>query len=334
MSLDHPRFALAALAALAAALLAGAASAADVAVFPPQVVNLSPGQGEAIGTVLAQAYAHASNTDVLGPSQTSSAVTDPNHLQDAAAKLGVAEYIETSAVGLVSNEPGGSRIVIHATRRSQSGQAIFRAELTATSMGDVEIVAQRLARALFQRLPAEETIDIHSVTAKEAGPENRTFSRKLTGPKVGVIFPVSAHKSYDPMVALSWSTRLEGGSYFVEFATGIALPCATEQNGYDSQGIGHLWADVGGSLFLSNSPVAPYLGLGISPRLIVSNGATVNIAPYAQAGILMARTSSVHLFVEFRAAQNLLSVKETRHGVRTDHDFRPTELGGLAGISW
>jgi hypothetical protein len=333
MTLDRPRFVLTALAAMASALVASAASAAEVAVFLPQVVNLSPGQAEAIGTVLAQAYAHAANTEVLGPNQTSSAVTDPNHLQDAAAKLGVAEYIETSAVGLVSSEPGGSRIVIQATRRAQSGQAIFRAELTATSMGDVEIVAQRLARALFQQRPAEETVDIHTVTAKEASPENRTFSRKLTGPKVGVIFPVSAHKSYDPLIALSWSTRLEGGSYFVEFATGIALPRSTEQD-YESQGIGQLWADVGGSLFLSDSAVAPYLGLGISPRLIVSDGATVNIAPYAQAGILMARTSSVHIFVEFRAAQNLLSVKEAVHGLRTDRDFRPTEVGGLAGISW
>lgn len=205
------------------AALSTAVPAADVAVFPPSAVNLSAGQAEAIGAVMAQAYARASNADVLPPRQAAAAGLDPSRMPEAAAALGVAEYIEVGAVGLLGNG-SDSRIVIQATRRTQRGEVIHRAELTATSMGDVEIVAERLARALWERKSAEATRDVHTVTGKEAARENRTFTEKTFGPKLGFILPMANGKRYDPLIAFGGTTRLEGRSFFLEFGTGLAVP--------------------------------------------------------------------------------------------------------------
>ncbi len=326
------------LAAVALAVFCTAARGADVAVFPAQAVNLTPGQAEAVGTVLAQAYAQVSGSDVIPPRAAAAAVTDPAHLTGAAAQLGVREYIEVTAIGLLGEVDGSSgdpssRIIIQAARRSSSGEVIYRAELSAVSMGDLEIVAQRLARALFEKKPATDTLDLHTVTRKESLRENRTFSEKVIGFKFGMIWPMAKNARYDPMIAGAFDTRLEVGKCFLEIGAGIALPKSTD-NDKSSQGIALLFAEIGGSYYLIDGNVSPYVGIGLSPRIVVSELGGVNLAGYGQLGFMFLRQSTTRIYADVRATQNFLPIEQYVDYSNTGKKFYPVELGVQLGVGW
>src|SRR5512133_1820978 len=118
-----------AFAALCAALLfAGAARAADVAVLPVQGTNLSPGETDAIGALLADAFAAEARVEVAKPADVARAITEAGALA-AALQL-------------------RSRITLRAILRDSTGAYVHSAEMTAASLDDVQPVAARVARAL------------------------------------------------------------------------------------------------------------------------------------------------------------------------------------------
>jgi hypothetical protein len=322
----------------AMATLASAALAADVAVFPIQPVNLTPSEAEAIGTVLAQAYGRVSKAEVLLPQQAGPSVKTPGDLPGAAASLGVREYIETSAVGLLSRESekarsSESRIIIQAARRMQNGELVYRAELTATSLGDVEIVAERLARALYEKKPAEDTGGLRTVTRREGTRDNRTFTEKIMGVKVGMTWLVAKNSRFDPLISIGFDGRLEGRSYFLEFGAGVAIPKSVDE-APDIQTVGLLYGDIGGSYYFTDTSISPYAGGGISPRVVITEGGGMNLALYGQGGVMFMRESSTRLYVDLRVSQNVLPVTGHLDDGTTRGKQYPTEIGLQVGIGW
>lgn len=309
------------------ALVGVTAHGAEVAVFPVNAVNLASGESEAIGTVLAQSYARAAKVEVLSPQRSAAALKEGVAPSEAAKILGVREYIEVTAVGLMSSERASKdqRIVIKASRYQASGAVVYQSEMTAMSMGDVEVVAQRLARSLYDKVEPTATLDIHSVSKKEATAENRTFVQKVKGFKTSMAFPVANGDSYNPLVSLGFDSRFETARYFLEFGAGLMIPSDSSKR---KTNYGGLYGELGGSYYLSEESFSPYIGAGVLPRLIIANNSSgANMAFYGQFGLMFARESTTRLYTDVRVAQNIVPVQKSPNRY-------PTELGLEIGIGW
>ena len=318
------------------------AQAADVAVFPVTAINLSPGEAEAIGTLVAQAYGRVAGVEVLLPQVTGAARTEGRSLAETAAVLGVREYLELAAIGLLSTgrRTSDERIILEASRHQADGTVIYKAEMAAMSLGDLEVVADRLARSLYEKKAPAATLGIHSVSGKEGAPENRTFVEKVIGMKTSAAFPFAQGQRYDPMIAFGFDSRLEAKNYFLEFGAGLVVPTdsSTQAVGY-----GGVYGELGGSYYLSDDSVSPYVGGGVLPRLIFGGGANgANMALYGQMGLMFARESSTRLYADVRVAQNIVPLHRDVGGYADGtlytqprrRDFYPTEIGLEFGIGW
>ena len=315
-------------AVVTAVVLAGVtAHSAEVAVFPVDAVNLRASEAEAIGTVVAQSYGRASGVEVLSPQRSAVALKEGVSPAEAAQALGVREYIEVTAVGLMTSDRAAKdeRIVIKASRHQTSGAVIYQSEMTAMSMGDVEVVAERLARSLYEKKTVAATLDIHTVSKKEATPENRTFVQKVKGFKTAMALPVANNESYNPIVSLGFDARLETARYFLEFGAGVAIPSDSSN---DKTNYGGIYGELGASYYLSEQSFSPYIGAGVLPRLLIaSDSSGANMAFYGQFGLMFARESTTRLYTDVRVAQNVVPVQKRPNRY-------PTEIGVELGIGW
>lgn len=295
------------------------AGAGGLAVFPPEGTNLERGSLDAIGAVMTQAYAECSQQKVIGPAEAGQAPGLAESPGKAAAELGVDEYLMVEAVRL------DQKMLVTATRYTADGSLVFRAQMAAYSMDDMEQVAERLARALRDKVPVSQTQDLHNVTEKEASPENRLFSEKVVGFKLAGLFGMcSADQSGTGVVSAQFDLRLEARTFFLEFGAGLKL-AASSDHPYN----GGLFAEVGGSYYLMEAENSPYFGLGVIARLDFEGDSLANLAPYAQLGLMMFRSSSTRLYVDLRVSHDLFV-----HKVSQDEEYRLTEVGLLLGVGW
>ena len=305
--------------------LSSAAYAAQVAVLPVQGTNLQPGEIEAVGVMLANAYAVEAKVDVAGPVEVAGVrqTLDPAaNVQALIAALGASEYVEATAVQLKS------KLSLRAMLRSADGALVHTAEITAASLDDIEQAAERLARALVNRTTVAETRTITNVTKTEGKAPNRVFSEKVWGLKTGVVFAVAPGVEIEPMIPLAFDWRFEGESYFLEFGFGASFPVSVGDS--EAKGFGGVWAEFGGSYYLLNSSISPYVGGGVQPRIWgFSDDGGIRFAAFGQSGVMFMRESSTRFYGEFRVTQNVIPF-EFENG---DEHF-PTEFGLNFGIGW
>lgn len=314
-------------------MIPGVAAAQGTGVFPVEGVNLNEGELNAIGVLLATAYESHSGSPVLKPSVTGPALQQAGSARDAAAQLGLSEYITTEAVRL------DTRIVVTAVRRNRHGSELFRVQQTATSLDDMQPVADRVAGALYRRTEVEHTRTLDNVTGMEARRPNRMFAEKVFGARVGLVVPLAKHLQTEPTVLAQFDGRLEGTNYFLEFAGGIMLPSDLSS---DDDAYGGLVGHVGASYYLTHTSVSPYVGAGLSPRIVFGEYQGVGLTANAHLGLMFMRHSSSRIYVEVQVDQNLL-------GLRPDNDYYyedfssepvtrdkvwPTELSLAVGIGW
>ncbi|MBD3320766.1 MAG: hypothetical protein GF350_06700 [Chitinivibrionales bacterium] len=318
-------------------------SGADIAIFPVNVTNLTEGEGDAIGMVMAQQYSRLSKKTAIGPSQTRNALLDSeSNYQEATQALGVAEYILINAVALES------KILLEAILYNQSGSEIHRAGMTAASLDDMTEVTDRISRSLIKRLEPKETIDLDNVTEMETEEKNRLFAEKVSGIKTAVMYGAASGEEFEPMANLGYNMRLEAEKFFLEFGVSALLPSTIFE--WDDDGVkqyGGVYVELGGSYYLFNNRYAsPYIGLGLSPRYLFEPG-TVGIAPYLQAGVMFMRISSMRIYTDIRIAQNALPLVYTETVGEYDPDYGyndyeektsgkiyPTEISLQVGIGW
>lgn len=307
---------------------------AQTAVFPAQVTNLSEEEGAAITAVLADAYAEASPDPVTlagEPRDEEGHAVPPTA---AAQQLQAKEYVTISATRLSQN------IIISAARYSQSGEELYRVRMTAASLDDVETVAARMAKALVTRTDTSETLTIDTVTEREGEKKNRTFSEKVIGVKTGFDWVFSS-SDFEPMISVGFDARLEAKHYFLEFGAGFALPASGGDG--SNVDVGGVYAEFGGSYYLTHTSISPYIGAGVMPRLLggddMDGGA--NLALYVQGGAMFFRESSSRLYTDLRLAQNLTSWSRTTYDYSTttgtvvqESSRYPTELILEVGIGW
>jgi hypothetical protein len=293
-------------------------------VLPVQGTNLEPGEVEAVGQMVAAAYQIEAKDTVVPPSQSKAAVDETGDYQKAAQKLGATEYIHVSAVRL------DQRIVLTASRYTADGRLVHSAKMSATSLDDIEPASERLARALVNRTSTSATRTMDNVTQTEGQVPNRTNAQKVAGLKGSFTFPIGWTETLSPQASGAVDVRFEGKNHFIEFGIGITVAA-----GDDNPGYGGLWTDVGANLYLTESITAPYLGVGLMPRLMSETVA--NLAPYAQFGVMFMRDSKTRFYTDFRVAQNLLPVGDSYTSSDDPLDvetrrFYPTELTLSIGL--
>jgi hypothetical protein len=334
---------------LAFSLLSAAqARAAVVAVMPVRGVNLSEGQCDAIGVLFANAFAHDSQVAVASPLETRPALVQSKTSVAVAARLGVAEYVELRAIQL------GKRITLAGIIYGKDGREIFRAETAAPGLDDMELAAARLAHALILREPipsrplpetGTEAPEVASTpeggVAVAAEPSVRPTA---FGVKTGLIFPMASGRSFFPMLSLQFDGRIGTRNHFLEFGLGGAVP-TDSQGSSDTVGLFAFFGEIGGSIYLSDGSIAPYIGGGISPgiwvydRMSSTSDSGLRCAIYGQAGITFTRDSRTKIYAEFRVSQHILGFADqvndySTYGMTASGSYYPTLLALQFGLGW
>ena len=96
-------------------------------------------------------------------------------------------------------------------------------------------------------------------------------------------------------------------------------------------------AEIGGSYYLWNDSLSPYVGAGIMPRIAFGFGdGGVQLAPYGQLGLMFMRESSSRLYCDLRVAQLVTPFDKTRWDWEDGRERKvyPTELTVAVGIGW
>jgi hypothetical protein len=317
------------LASLVAVMAAFAASAAEVAVLPVEATNLSEGEAGAIGIVVGNALASEAGQVVALPAETASALTREGGLAPALAALKASWYLKVSAVRLKT------RITIHATLLTAEGALVRQAEMTAASLDDVEPVARRLARSLVRGVTVEEARDLHTVTEREGQRPNKVFVGKSLGLKTGMTWPSASAVRFDPDISLQFDARLEGERWFLEFGAGALLPAS----GAEGNGFGGVFAELGGSVYLLDAGVSPYIGLGVRPALLFAlDSGGMNLGFYGQAGVTFMREYRTHFYMEARVTKDAVTFRDSRGifsgGTVSGAHVSVTEVALQAGMGW
>jgi hypothetical protein len=327
--------------ALASTVLAAEpASAAVVAVMPVQAANLPPGQCDAIGVLFTQAFARETNVAVASPLETGPLLAQGRTGSAVAAQLGAAEFVDLRL------EQAGNQLTLAGIRYGKDGNEIFRSETAAASLDDMQAATARLARSLAWRQPVAYAP--YSAPGPMMGPalvlgppsaEAAKSYPKALGLKLGFIFPWSRSNSYSPMMSLQFDARFGSRDAFIEIGAGAALPTGSSSLQESSRlRMGGVFAEIGGSVYLSDGGVAPYLGGGVSPRIWIldtPNGSSTDgttCAVYGQAGLTLTRDSRARLYAELRVSQYVIGLA---HGGYSSTDaVYPTEFALQMGLGW
>lgn len=272
---------------------------AAVLVFPAEVTNVEPGEGDAIVAVLADSYADATGE------QVTIVKADPDTPTGAYAEraraLGGTEYLVVRAVRL------DERVRVRVSRHKADGTVISSESMTAVSLDDMEPVAERLSVALAKGTTAEEARTHRNVTGRETQAKNRMFNEKVIGVKAQLDMPFASGIKIAPPVGLGVNFKLESDSYFLEFGGGFLIPTPTDS---DQATFGGLSTELGASYYLTDDEVSLYVGAGAMPRILVVPGGDggANVALYGQFGAMFARSSSSRFYTDLRVAQNVTQV--------------------------
>lgn len=290
-------------------------------VLPVKATNLDPGAADAIGEVVTSAYQTESKETTIGPADSQKAVDANGGYSQAAHQLGAREYVFVTAVRLESH------IVITATRYDADGHYVYAAKMSATSLDDIEPAAERLAKALVNQQTTANSRTLDNVTRTEQSQPTRVASQKVAGFKGSFAYPLGWDAKVASQMSLGFDLRLENGMHFVELGIGFTVATPNQRYGY-----GGGWFDFGGDWYLIDTSTAPYLGLGIMPRLM--GDSVANLAPYVQGGVMFFRESSTRLYTDFRVAQNLIPVVFDATSSTPHKSLYPTELTFSLGMGF
>jgi len=324
-------------------LSAAQAHAAGVAVMPVRGLNLSQGESDAVGALFAAAFAREAHVEVIPPATTGPALAQGKTASAAAALLGATEFIELTAIRLAA------KVTLAGIRSARDGSEIYRAETAAPSLDEMDAAATRLAYALAWNQPvppapaAKKSAQPPAAPASadaDAGPKHYP---KALGVKMGVGQPVALGRSFNSVALLAFDARFGPREYFVELAAGVTAS-AEAQNTYGKASLETLYAEVGGSVYLTEGSIAPYVGGGLSPRFAYIGGSGsedgVKFAVYGQGGITFTRDSRFRLYGELRVSQNVLGIHEYSTDYTTTPSrtvlgtYYPTEIAMQGGVGW
>ncbi|MEQ1570200.1 MAG: hypothetical protein ABMA64_31490 [Myxococcota bacterium] len=140
------------------------------------------------------------------------------------------------------------------------------------------------------------------------------------GVRLGVGVGVWPDQDVMPQASLFADLRMRQGRGFLTVAPGLMLSGPAGDLDY-----GGLALELGGGWRLSDRPVAPYVGGGVSGRLLLSDESVIGFAPYGLFG-LEGKLGAATAFGELRVYQNVLPVAARQR------DTYPVEPGLAFGV--
>lgn len=318
------------------------AGAADLAVMPVRIAGLSPGEGEALGVLVARAFSRDAHVAVASPEQTRPLLEDGGTAASVAGRLGATIYVELTATRV------GQAVKLSGSLFDLEGALLYRAEIVAPTLDQSDLATAALARALLWRKPvallaSTPTMTIPSSRASaEASTENPSARRGTYGPKLGLVVPRVADTSFSPSFSVQFDARFGPPSYFFELGAGLVVPFDDRPTSSVSVSAGYL--EMGASHYLWAGESALYFGAGLSPALWASefddrSDLSVTCLAYAQLGIGFNRSGRAKFYGEVRLSQTLLAVAhpiadESTYGATAGAPHRPLLVAFQGGVGW
>jgi hypothetical protein len=304
------------------------AFADPVAVFVGQTIDVRPDEVAAFASICTQAYAGQTQRESVAYAEAASALKETGNAAAAARKVGAGEYLAFELVRLAGDD-GTAKVIVTAVRAAATGTVLHRADLVIANFEDSPAACDRLVKAAIGGLTSEQTRDRHNVTIAEdrAGNPPRTGAPKVIGFKASFAKPVGDSALYSPVGAVQFNMIFEREPFFIEIGAGVLLPA--NKPGANAANYGGVISELGGDYYLSEGDTAPFVGLGVQPRILTA-GSIINLAPYAQGGVMFWRQSHVRLYAEARVAQNVLPVA----GADSTGTAYPTELSLQLGMGF
>jgi hypothetical protein len=119
------------------------------------------------------------------------------------------------------------------------------------------------------------------------------------------------------------------------------LPSDFSDQGANEASVGGLVGQMGASYYLTHTSVSPYVGAGVSPRLVFGDYSGAALTLGGQIGVMFMRQASTRIYVEGRVDQNVLPLT-TDYGnydpvtgeLENGDDVFPTEISIAVGIGW
>lgn len=319
------------------------AHGASAAVMPVEGVNLTPGECDAIGVLLANALARDARVAVLSPIETRPVRQESTDAAAAAARMGVAVYVELRAMRL------GTSVKLEGALFGNDGSLLYRAQTVAPDLEAMETATAKVARALVTRQPIAPEPLAGQGLAVEAlpGPEAAARSYpKALGAKVALIMPHKSGRTFTPMVGAQFDGRIGTRNYFFEFGAGAAIP-VDDSRTRDALRITVLFAELGGSYYLTDGAAGLYVGGGAAPSIWASEAyyssskVSATLAAYGQLGATFTRDSRVRFYSEVRLSQYCLPVIDPLpssdgyySSSGTSDSYYPLTVSFQMGLGW
>lgn len=305
----------------------------DLVVFAPQVANLSPDRVAALAESVVTAFDQLDETLVIiDPARAADALAHNGTPEAATRALGALRYVTTRAFRIED------RVEVAMTLYRVDGHPLDAAR--ARMDDDVELppIVATLADTVWRSAENRVSV-IERRTDREAGePSGKTFSeRAMVGLRSGIAWALSTERDLDPLMALHFDARPQWRDWFLMLGGGMMLP--TERDGKFSYGA--LFARVGSGFYLTDGTMAPYVSLGVEPRVIFSEGnGHIGIAPTLGVGVVMLRDRSFRVMIDLEVAQNLVAIDTEPLSEAAAEEagdapgLRPTEVGLTLGFAW
>ncbi len=234
------------------------------------------------------------------------------------------ERIELSFVALAA------RVQVRALRYNAQGKLVHSVRTMLAGLDEAPEVLGRMAEALYALKSYEETATLDNITSEERRPPRRRNTEFLGGIRTSITIPYAPNQKLDGFGTFGFDGRLEADQYFVEFGAGGAIPVFTNDDS-TTWNMGGVYADLGFSAYLMKTAIAPYGGLGMQPRIWITNGGGgVTLLPYLQAGVMFLRDHSTRFYTEFRSGYNVVPIGRNE----SDDAVRPFEFAWAAGIGF
>lgn len=262
------------------------AASIPVVLLPASGLNVAPGILDAARDLLKDHLQRTGRYTVLtgpGVSSTDEPTTAMAVEQEVAAHAQQAMVLRLTHLG--------SSTRVRFTAYGLSGQVVYWDSIAITGgPGDMDVVLQRLVRAMVTGKPVRDSAELETVTSDEMNTLNRRTANKIFGLHLFTLLPLNTH-------ADSFSAVPGFGLFWMYDARSWMADIAFDLGGHSSNFV----ADValGAYYPLFRDDFTPYLGAKVKYGFFRYGGSgSAGLAIEPTFGVLLGRTSSVQIRAE------------------------------------
>jgi hypothetical protein len=212
----------------------------------------------------------------------------------------------------------GRRVLITAHRIALSDRSLRgTAQIPVGSLDELDLGADRVAEALVRNVPADQTVELGSVTDLEAQPDRRRTGARGFALGLGAVVPLrDGFADLDGGFSLAGSYWYETTHFAIEPSLGVRFSSTT---GGDRAFVA-VPLDIGGYYIPGTKDVAPFFGGGVGIRYMWEKRRTTQVLGnvvkaesvletdeggwgfglFARAGVMFLRTYDVRLSASVR----------------------------------